>query len=86
MKSIKVSEFIAELQALPESRKAFVKARHEWLDREMVLAILKNHWEFLGVNWIVPMFDNNGYVVVRSKGKYFLTQRQSITQPDNTTS
>ena len=86
MKSIKVSEFIAELQALPESRKAFVKARCEWLDKEMVMAILENHWEHCDIEEIPSVFDSNGYVVGRSKGKYFLTQGQSITQSNNTTS
>jgi len=86
MKSIKVSTFVEGLNALPESRKAFVDACYEWLDMEMVAVILRNHWRLKTLDDLLPMLDNNGYVVVRSKGKYFLTQGQSITQTDNTTS
>jgi len=86
MKSIKVSAFVDGLNALPESRKAFVDACYKWLDKEMVAVILSNHWKLRTVDDVLPTLDNNGYVVVRIKGKYFLTQGQSITQSDNTTS
>jgi len=79
MKSMKVSMFVDRLQALPKDRKEFVNATYKWLDKEMVMVVLENRWNLRNIEEVLPLLDNNGYVVVKDKGKYFLRQGQSIT-------
>ena len=83
MKSIKVSTFVDRLDALPESRKAFVDACYKWLDMEMVAVILRNHWKLKTIDDLLPMLDDNGYVIGKDKGKYFLTKQPSSLEVDD---